>query len=137
MEWTQGAYVLTDDPARLDVDAVCRLLSDTYWAAGRPRHIVERTIAHSLCLGLFHGDEQIGFCRAVSDFATFTWIADVIVHPAHRGKGLGKWMMKCLLEHPRLRDGKQVLRTRDAHKLYEQFGFERTEFMLRKPPGEF
>ncbi|MBI3875547.1 MAG: GNAT family N-acetyltransferase [Verrucomicrobia bacterium] len=133
MEWSNGEHLLSDDKRRLDLDAVCRLLNETYWAAGRPRSVIAKGIEHSVCLGLFHSGKQVGFARAVTDFATFTWICDVIIAPAHRGKGLGKWMVKCLIEHPQLQTRSQVLATRDARTLYERYGFQRTEYLKRMP----
>src|SRR6266404_9337558 len=133
MDWTNGDYRLTDEQARLDLNAICELLAQTYWAAGRPRSTMERAIQHSVCLGLFHGDRQIGFARAVTDHATFTWLCDVIIHPDHRGKGLGKWLVQCLIEHPLLQTRSQVLATNDAHGLYERFGFKRAEYLRRGP----
>lgn len=125
MEWTHGEYTLTDDPARLDLDAVCALLRTTYWASDRPRAFVEEAIRHSLCVGLWHAGRQTGFARAVTDHATFTWICDVIIHPDHRARGLGKWMLQCLIDHPRLQTRTQLLATRDAHGFYERRGFHR------------
>jgi GNAT superfamily N-acetyltransferase len=131
MEWVNGEYVLVDDKSRLDIDTVCRLLADTYWAAGRPREVIEHAIRYSVCFGLFHKGQQVGFARAVTDHATFTWICDVIIHPDHRGRGLGKWMLKTLLEHPNLQTSTHALRTKDAHGLYEQFGFQPVEYLRR------
>ena len=102
MDWQNGDYWLTDDKRRLDLDTICRLLATTYWAGDRPREVTAKSIEHSVCLGLFRDSAQVGFCRAVTDFATFTWICDVIVAPAHQGKGIGKWMVQCLIEHPQL-----------------------------------
>ena len=133
MDWTNGIFRLTDDKTCLDLEAICELLAQTSWAAGRPRRTMEQAIQHSVCLGLFLGDRQIGFARAVTDQATFAWICDVIIHPDHRGKGLGQWMVKCLLDHPQLQTRSQVLATNDAHGLYERFGFKRTEYMRRGP----
>jgi GNAT superfamily N-acetyltransferase len=124
MDWQRDNYLLTDDRSRLDLDATCALLHTTYWAADRSRELIEKSIQHSVCLGLFHAGKQIGLVRGVTDFTTFTWICDVIVAPEHRGRGLGKWMVERMLAHPDLRTTTQVLRTRDAHTLYEQFGFE-------------
>ncbi len=132
-EWTNGEYVLSDDPSRLDVPATTRLLATTYWAADRPTAVMAQAIRHSLCLGLYHAGQQVGFARAVTDYSTFAWICDVIVHPDHRRKGLGKWMVQCLINHPALQTRSQVLATRDAHGLYERFGFKRTEYMKRMP----
>ena len=131
MEWRHGDYLLTDDPNRLDLGRVMELLRSSYWAADRPREMMEKAICHSVCFSLLHDGEQVGFARAVTDEATFTWVCDVILHPDHRGRGLGKWMMKCLLEHPQLQTVSHHLRTEDAHGLYEQFGFNRVEAMRR------
>lgn len=131
MEWRRGEYLLTDDPNRLDLGRVMELLRSSYWAADRPREMMEKAICHSVCFSLLHDGEQVGFARAVTDEATFTWVCDVILHPDHRGRGLGKWMMKCLLEHPQLQTVSHHLRTEDAHGLYEQFGFNRVEAMRR------
>ena len=136
MEWTNGAYTLTDDRARVDLDAVCSLLQSTYWANDRPREVIAKSIQHSICFTLLHEGRQVGFCRGVTDHATFTWVADVIVAPEHQGRGLGKWMMQCLLAHPELQTISYHLCTKDAHDLYEPFGFQRIEAMRRssRPP---
>jgi len=130
-QWRRGDYLLTDDLRRLDLDAVCVLLRSTYWANDRPRSVIEKAIRHSVCLNLFHDGRQVGFIRGVTDHATFTWLCDVIVHPDHRGKGLGKWMVQCFLEHPQLQTLSHHLCTRDAHALYESLGFKRIEAMRR------
>ena len=131
MEWVRAEYVLTDDKTRLDIKAITRLLADSYWAADRPRSTMEKAMEHSICFGLFCDGQQVGFARAVTDHATFTWVCDIIIHPEHRRKGLGKWMVKCLLQHPELQTITHVLRTKDAHGLYEKFGFQRAEYMRR------
>lgn len=120
-------YELDDDRERLDFDAVWGYLHTSYWSPNVPRDVVERAIAGSLCLGLFApGGEQAGFSRAVTDGATFAWIADVFVFEAHRGRGLGVAMVETLLAHPHLQGLRAVtLATRDAHGLYERFGFTR------------
>lgn len=135
MEWIQGNQRLTDDKSQLDLDVVYRWLSETYWAKDRPKSMLETSVANSLCLGLFEGTRQIGFCRAVTDYATFTWIADVIVAPEYRGRGLGKWMVQTLMDHPAIQTRTQLLRTKDAHALYEGLGFERGECLRRYVGG--
>jgi len=130
-EWRRGDYLLTDDSRRLDLDAVCAMLRSTYWANDRPRSVIEKSIRHSVCLSLIHEGQQVGFTRGVTDHATFTWLCDVIVHPDHRGKGLGKWMVQCFLEHPELQTISHHLCTKDAHALYEEFGFKRIQAMRR------
>jgi GNAT superfamily N-acetyltransferase len=129
MNWQRDEYILTDNKSRIDLDAVCALLHATYWAGDRSRDRIETSIQHSICFGLFHGNQQVGFTRAVTDYATFAWICDVVVAEEHRGRGLGKWIMECVLAHPDLKTATLVLRTRDAHSLYERFGFERTEYL--------
>lgn len=125
-------YEISTDPARLDVDLVHRFLSTSYWAAGRPREVVERSIRHSLCFGVYAAGSsggvpaQVAFGRVVTDRAVFAYMADVFVVPEHRRRGVAKALVRAMLEHPDLR-GLQVflLRTRDAHRLYEGFDFHR------------
>jgi len=131
MQWKKDDYLITDEVARLDRDAICGWLANSYWAANRSPALIKKSIEHSVCLGLFHQGRQIGFARAVSDQATFAYLCDVVVDPAHRGRGLGKWLVKTLLEHPLCQTATHCLRTRDAHGLYEPFGFVRTEYMRR------
>lgn len=123
----RDAYELDEDRERLDLDAIWAYLHTSYWSPNVPRDVVERAVAGSLCFGLYGpGGEQAGFARAVTDGATFAWIADVFVFEAHRGRGLGVWMVETLLAHPHLQGLRAVtLATRDAHSLYERFGFER------------
>ncbi len=127
MNVERDGYEIDDDPSRLDVDAIWSYLRGAYWSPNVPRDVVARSISGSLCLGLYApGGEQAGFGRAVTDSATYAWIADVFVLEPHRGRGLGIWLVETLLEHPRLH-GLRVLTlsTLDAHGLYERFGFVR------------
>ena len=125
MERTRDGYTLSTDKSRLDVDAVHQYLSiDSYWARHIPRALVERAIDHSVCFGLYHGSAQVGFARVVTDQATFGYLADVYILTAHRGRGLSKWMMEEIMAHPDLQGLRRfMLATRDAHRLYAQFGF--------------
>jgi GNAT superfamily N-acetyltransferase len=123
MEWRKDGYLITDDRSKVQLDVVHRLLAATYWGGRRPREIVDRMVSGSICFSLYHGSTQIGFGRAVTDSATFTWVADIVVDPEFRGTGLGKWIMECLLVHPAIKATQMVLQTRDAQGLYEQFGF--------------
>lgn len=131
MEWRRGDYLLTDDCARMDLDAICRMLQATYWANDRSLEVIAKGIHHSTCLHLLHEGRQVGLIRGVTDHATFTWVCDVIVDETHRGRGLGKWMVACFLEHPALQTISHHLCTKDAHSLYEGFGFQRIEAMRR------
>jgi GNAT superfamily N-acetyltransferase len=123
----RDGYLLSDERERLDVDVIWGYLRTAYWSENVPRDVVERAIKGSLCVGLYDPDgNQAGFARAVTDSATFAWIADVFVLEPHRGRGLGVWMVEWLLAHPRLQGLRAVtLATRDAHELYERFGFVR------------
>ena len=122
-----NGYELSDDPARLDLDVIADYLRTAYWSENVPRDVVARAIEGSLCLGLYAPDgAQAGFARAVTDSATFAWIADVFVLEPHRGRGLGVWLVERLLDHPRMQGLRMItLNTLDAHTLYERFGFER------------
>ena len=137
LQWQQGEFAVSCDPAVLDVEMVHAYLSQrSYWAVARPREIVEKSIANSLCFGLYHASMQIGFARAVSDFATVFWLADVFVLEEYRGQGLGVWLLECVLAHPALQGVRGILATRDAHGLYAKFGFEpleKPQNVLRMP----
>ena len=120
----QGAYEITLDPARFDVAAAHAYLSQSYWAKDIPLDVVRKALANSLCVAAFAGGEQVGFARVVTDRATFAYLADVYVLEAHRGQGLSKALVSALLEHPELQGLRRLmLVTRDAHGLYEKFGF--------------
>jgi GNAT superfamily N-acetyltransferase len=130
MEFERDGYGISTDRERLDVGAIHGFLSEeAYWSPGVGRETVERAIDGSLCFGLYAPDgSQAGFARAVTDGATFAWLADVFVLSEHRGRGLGVWLVESLLSHSRLRDVRRVLlATADAHELYERFGFATLE----------
>lgn len=135
-------YEISTDRARLDRRAVHAFLTESYWSPGVPFEVVDRSIERSLCFGLYApGGSQAGFARAVTDGAQFGYLADVFVLDAHRGRGLGKWLVQTVLEHPDLaRARRLVLATADAHSLYARFGFrpaDRERVMeLVRAPGE-
>jgi len=126
IELRQAGYIISTDKARLDVAAIHGYLTRSYWSPGIPKAVVERAIAGALCFGLFsEPGEQVGFARAITDGATFAYLADVYVLEEHRGKGLGKWMVETILAHPSLQGLRRILlATRDAHELYAPFGFK-------------
>ncbi len=115
-------YLLRFDA--LDVDAVHAMLTRAYWCVGIPRDTVAKAMANSLCVSLFWGDEQVGIARWVTDRATFAYLCDVFVHEAHRGQGLGDWLVGQGLQHPDLQGlRRQLLFTKDMHALYARHGF--------------
>lgn len=123
-KWERGSYVISSDPKRLCLESIHRVLKDAYWCRNIPFEVMERSIANSLPFGLFKEDEQIGFARVITDFATYAYIGDVYVEEAYRGQGLGVWMMEVIMDHPELQGLRRwSLATRDAHGLYEKFGF--------------
>ena len=130
MEWMKEEFTLTDDSRRLDLDQTFTLLHGTYWGVRRPREVVAKMIEHSLCLVLLQGDIQVGFGRAVTDYTVFSWIADIVVEPKYRSRGLGKWMMERIVTHPAIKDTQMVLQTRDAHRLYEKYGFTKNPALM-------
>lgn len=117
-------YDITTDPARFDLDAIHAYLTRSYWSPGIPRETVARAAANSLCFGVIHHGEQIGFARMITDRATYAYLADVYVLEAHRGKGVSKKLMACIMAHPDLQGLRRMtLATRDAQGLYAKFGF--------------
>ncbi len=133
LEWRRGDYVISTDPGRLDLRVIHRFLTeDSYWAAGVTLDRVRLSIEHSLPFGLYLGGEQAGFARVVTDYTVFGWLCDVFVLEAHRGRGLGVWLVETALTHPELQDLRQwLLGTADAHGLYARFGFEPPDFPQR------
>ncbi|MDX1532001.1 MAG: GNAT family N-acetyltransferase [Rhodothermales bacterium] len=129
---TRGRFSVSTDPARLDVDAVHAYLTRSYWSPGVPRAVVERAVRGSLPFGLYDGDAQVGFARVITDAATFAYLADVYVLEAYQGRGLGGWLMDCVLAHPALQGLRRwLLTTQDAHAFYERLGFVRAPFPER------
>jgi ribosomal protein S18 acetylase RimI-like enzyme len=140
VEYRRGEFLVSTDRERLRVDVVYEFLTNCYWAKGIPREVVQRSIEHALCFGVYenvspglardakHGAaadlKQVGFARVITDFATIAYLGDVFVLETHRGRGLGKWLMQCIVEHPALQNLRRwILTTRDAHGLYSQVGF--------------
>jgi len=123
-EIQRDGFTISTDPARLDLDAICSFLARSYWASDRPRETTQRAVEHSLCFGVHQGEQQIGFARVVTDFATFAWLADVFIAEEYRSRGLGKWLVEVVLSHPDVQGvPRWFLATRDAHELYRRFGF--------------
>lgn len=126
---------LSDDKKLIQIDRVHTLLKSTYWANNRTIEKLQKSIENSLCFGIYKDGIQIGFARCVTDFATVYWLCDVVIDNEYRGKSLGKALMKSIIEHDDLKSIMGILGTKDAHGLYEQYGFNRDKdaFMRRFP----
>ena len=125
VERRHGEFLVSSDHSRLDLDMIHAFLTNCHWAKGITRDVVARSIEHSLCFGVYDGSgAQVGFARVVSDVATVAYLCDVFVLESHRGRGLSKWLMECVMSHPALQNLRRwILLTRDAHGLYAHFGF--------------
>jgi GNAT superfamily N-acetyltransferase len=119
-------YWASDDRSLVDLDLVNGWISrESYWARGRPREVIARSIEYSLVVGLYSGQgAQAGFARFVTDYATFAWLCDVFVDPVHRGHGLGSFLVDVAVSHPQVRDIRQVLSTAPERTLYRRHGFQ-------------
>lgn len=127
MEWKQGEFVVSDDKKIFDVEAIHNFLTDSYWAKGRSLQIVQESISHSFCLGLFSNGRQIGFARAITDHCTFAYLCDVYVLESYRRQGLGHFLMKSLFNHPKVQGVKWLLKTTYFQSLYADFKFQDME----------
>ncbi len=133
-----GGYELDDDPARIDLDAVHGFLSSvSYWASGRSFETVERLVGEAARVaGVYHGTEQVGFGRAVSDGVAVAYLADIYVLPEHRGRGLGEELVREIVEGGELAEVRWLLHTRDMHRLYAKVGFGAPgERLMERPAG--
>lgn len=126
-------FEISTDKARLQIDVIQKfLVEDSYWAQNRTLAQTEKAIANSICFGVYLGTRQIGFARVVSDCATFAYIGDVFILDEFRGQSLSKRLMEAMLAHPDLQNLRRwILATKDAHGLYEQFGFHNLKFPER------
>ena len=118
-------YLISTDKSKLQIDVIHNFLKNAYWSKNKPRDLIEKSIAGSLCYGIYHKNRQVGFGRVITDYATFGYLADIFIIEEYRGKGLSKWLMECILSNPELQSLRGwLLRTSDAHGLYEKFGFK-------------
>ncbi|HBD95715.1 MAG: hypothetical protein A2355_09240 [Spirochaetes bacterium RIFOXYB1_FULL_32_8] len=132
MKWINNNYYITDSQENIDIDFIITSLHKTYWANERPKELIIKSIENSILLSLFEDNIQIGFARIVGDGATFAWLCDVFVSENYRGKCLGKFLMKCAMEHPSTNVRTNLLGTKDAHGLYEKYGFTKNETMIKR-----
>jgi GNAT superfamily N-acetyltransferase len=133
LEWRDEDYLISTDKGHLQIGRIHDYLSvQAYWCLGIPEKIIRAAIENSLCFGVYHCAEgqtlQIGFARVVTDKATFAWLCDVYIEEVYRGRGLSKWLMGCIMSHTELKNLRRFcLATKDAHGLYEKFGFHITQ----------
>jgi len=135
LEFKREDYLISTDPSRLNLPWVHNYLTnDAYWARGIAFPVFQKSVQNSLCFGVYHQTAQVGFGRVITDQATFAYLADVFIAEHYRRKGLGKWLVDCMLKYPELQGIRRwILVTKDAHDLYKQYGFtslRRPEFMM-------
>ncbi len=124
-----SGYTISTDKTKLDLGVIHQFLNrEAYWCLNIPLDIVQRSIENSLCFGVYQEENQVGFARVVTDFATFGYLADVFILPEHRGNGLSKQLLTFIMDYPPLQGLRRImLVTQDAHGLYAQFGFKPIE----------
>ncbi len=142
-EWQNGEFSISTDENLLQIDVIQKFLNeDSYWAKNRTKEQTETAIKNSLCFGVYAGEKQIGFARVVTDFATFAYLGDVFILEEFGGRGLGKWLMEVIINHPDLQGFRRwILATKDAHSLYEKYGFTKlkhpTRWMEKAAPNAY
>lgn len=121
-----NGYCISKDKSKLQIESIKDLMKQTYWATDRSEETIVKAIQNSVCYGVFNNcNNQIGFARVITDYATAYYLCDVIIQKEHRGKGLGKSMIEFITNDSDLKNLRGLLLTKDAHGLYEQYGFER------------
>jgi GNAT superfamily N-acetyltransferase len=129
-ESTTNEFLYTTDKGKLDTHYIHEFLKKSYWAKDIPEAVVKKSIENSLCVGIYHSDQQVGFARLITDYATFAYLADVFVDENYRGRGASKGLMQFILSFEFMGGLRRIiLATRDAHDLYKQFGFQ----LLQRP----
>jgi GNAT superfamily N-acetyltransferase len=138
-EKTIKDYLFSNDKSKLQRDVIHRYLSEeSYWAKNIPREIVDKSIEGSVCFGIYFNSNQVGYARVITDHTSFGYLADVFILEEHRAKGLSKHLMRFIMDYAPFKNFRRfMLATRDAHGLYEKFGFtplaEPNRFMEIKP----
>ena len=142
-EWQKNEFMISTDHSRLQIDAIHKFLTEeSYWAKERTRKQTETAIKICLCFGVYQSENQIGLARVVSDYATFAYLGDVYITKEFRGLGLSNWLMETIMNYPDLQGLRRwILATRDAHSLYEKFGFAElkhpTRWMEKAAPNAY
>ena len=133
MRWRRDEFVICDERSSVDVALVAQWLAQTHWGYRRPPTVVASLVEHSLCFSLLLGDRYIGFARVVTHRTVFSWLSDLVVCTEFRGRGLGEWLIDCIIQHPHVADTQVVLQSSDARGLYEKFGFESSGKLMSRP----
>ena len=129
IEYKKDDFHITTDFEKINIDVICLLLEQSYWANSRKRNVIIKSLKNSLCFSLYHKNKQIGLIRVITDSATFAYLCDVIIEEEYRHKGLGEWFLGCVFKYPDLQDLRQwCLITKDAHTFYKKFKFENLSY---------
>ncbi|WP_291563931.1 MULTISPECIES: GNAT family N-acetyltransferase [unclassified Clostridium] len=124
VEYEKDDFYITTDFKKIDINVVCSLLAQSYWANSRKKDVIIKSLKNSLCFSLFHKDRQIGLIRVITDCATFAYLCDVVIAEDYRHKGLGAWFLQCVFKYSDLQNLRRwCLATKDAHEFYKKFGF--------------
>lgn len=127
-KFKKGEFLISTDKNKLQLEVIHKFLSNSYWAKDVSFATVKNSVENSFCFGVYKSSKQIGFARLITDFNTFSYLADVFIIEKYRGLGLSKWLMKVIIEYPEFQNLKSwMLKTEDAHSLYKQFGFDKPE----------
>lgn len=132
-----NGFLISDDKTKIQIDRVCKLLNTSYWAKDRPSDTIEKSLMNSICFGVYENNRQVGFARCVTDYATVYWLADVIIDNDYRGLGLGKALVHAITNHQQLKGCFGILRTGDAHGLYEKYGFNLVNDKFMHKPADY
>ena len=123
-EYHKDGFVISTNPDLLDIDMIHSFISQSYWARGIPKEMVKKAIRHSFCFGLYKQEQQIGFARLITDFTTEAEICEVFIVKPYQGRGLGTWLMECVIACPNIKGIRTLsLNTADAHEFYKKVGF--------------
>ncbi|TQO37051.1 acetyltransferase (GNAT) family protein [Arenibacter algicola] len=136
-ETHRNDYTISTDKDKLDILSIHKFLAnETDWANGIPINTLKTSIENSLNFGLYYQNKQIGFARIISDYSTIAYLGDIYVLKEYRGKGLSKWLINEIMEHPNLQGLRRwILLTDTAEWLYKKFGFTEIpnpEFYMEK-----
>jgi predicted GNAT family N-acyltransferase len=137
MDIIYGEYKFSNNKSLISIDKLCDLLRNSYWANNRKKEVIKKSIEKSICIGIYLNEEIIGFARIVTDYATMYWLCDVIIDEKHRKNGLGKKLIEIITQMKELDGLFGILATRDAHGLYEKYGFKRVEGKYMRRENDF